>query len=182
METNKSSPFLLFVSVVILIALFGLIWKNFTLQQVPSYVLLNQNLPAFDIPTLSHSKSSLTENDLKGRVVLLNFWASWCSACEAEHAVLLKIKNEFHVPIYGIDYRDISANAVNWLKKTGDPYVVSGVDMNGATAAAFKILGTPQTYILDAQGVIRYIHIGALTEQTWLNEIWPLVQKLQKTP
>lgn len=182
MKSNKNSLLGFFIPLVFLIVLFVLIWKNFNPQQTDVHTLLNKKLPAFDLPTLPYSGNSLTDRDLKGRVILLNFWASWCSACRNEHATLLAIKNNYHIPIYGINYKDTKENAENWLKKQGNPYVISGVDANGTAGSAFDLYGTPETFIIDAQGVIRYIHIGALSEQQWQHELWPVIQKLQHTP
>ncbi len=183
MNSHKKSPIYFLGWLAFLIILSGVMWKNFRGWQVEvDPHLLNQKIPAFDLPILSQSKTHLTNHDLVGRVILLNFWASWCSACRAENDTLQKIAHEYHVPIYGINYKDDPNNARNWLKQSGNPYVVSGVDANGTAGVEFALYGTPETFVIDAKGIIRHVHLGTIDEAVWQNELWPIVQGLLTTP
>ena len=134
-------------------------------------------LPSFNLPSLFDNHTRFTNQDLKGHVALLNIWASWCDACRAEHAILMKIKNQYHVPIYGINYKDNEDNARNWLKIAGNPYILIGVDQEGVVADRLDVYGTPETYLIDTEGKIRYRYLGALDENTWKTVLLPLMKQ-----
>lgn len=117
--------------------------------------------------------------DLKGKVWLLNFWASWCSGCKTEHPVLMELAKSGQVPIYGMDYKDQRDEAVAWLRRWGNPYPVVGVDEAGRVGINYGVYGVPETYVIDKQGVIRYKQIGPLDPDTVAKKILPLVQQLE---
>src|ERR1700722_2840794 len=116
----------------ILFTLFALLYHeifsadSFT---IPSN-LVGDPLPAFQLPVLEQPQKIFSEKNLTGKVSLLNVWATWCSACEDEHAMLLKIAHDYRVPIYGIDYKDNADDAIKWLHNKGNPYVLVGEDAN----------------------------------------------------
>ena len=110
-----------FVIPIALFALLGvLLWSGLALdpRKIPS-PLIGKPLPAFALPTLANPKRSLSPNDLRGRVYLLNVWASWCTACRQEHPVLLEIARQKGAPIVGLNYKDQRADALGWLKEKG---------------------------------------------------------------
>lgn len=135
----------------------------------------NQPLPEFRLPELFNTSKMLTNQSFKGQVVLLNVWASWCRYCRNEHELLLNIKQ--HVPIYGINLKDDTNRARQYLRAEGNPYAGIGIDWSGEVADKFGVYGTPETYLIDKKGVIRYRYSGSLDESTWKNTLWPLVQK-----
>jgi len=139
----------------------------------------NTPLPKFSLPSLSSHKH-LTNRAFLGQVSLLNVWASWCRYCHHEHPMLLTIRNNYHVPIYGLDYKDNPVNAESWLETNGNPYILSGIDMDGDLAENLQLSGTPETYIIDKHGSIRYRHVGGIDNSAWQYHIWPLIQKLRK--
>lgn len=139
----------------------------------------NTPLPSFTIQTLSSNKQ-LTNKTFLGKVSLLNVWASWCRYCHNEHPMLLTIKNDYHVPIYGLNYKDNSVNAESWLETYGNPYTLIGIDTDGDVAENLQLYGTPETFIIDKHGYIRYRHVGGIDDRAWQYQIWPLIQKLQK--
>jgi len=136
-------------------------------------------LPVFSVPELYHPEKFLTENDLKGQVCLLNFWASWCIACHKEHNTLMVANKKYHIPVFGITFKDSSEKAKQWLEKTGNPYAVVGSDPTGKVALEFEVFGIPITYIVDKQGVARYRYLGTLTLSSWEQEILPIIRKLE---
>lgn len=158
-----------------LIALFAV-----GLQQDPREIpspLIGKPAPAFSLPELG--KDSLMGNaQLKGRPVLVNFFASWCAGCQVEHPLLMKLSAR-GVEIIGMDYKDVPADGQQWLARHGNPYRSVLVDAAGEVGLDFGVYGVPETFVLDAQGVIVHKHIGPVTEQAWREDIAP---KLGVTP
>jgi cytochrome c biogenesis protein CcmG/thiol:disulfide interchange protein DsbE len=161
--------------------LFLFLWRGLQIDPrlLPS-ALINQPAPAFKLPTLENPQHYLTQKDLSGHITLLNIWASWCGACQIEHPFLMELARSQGIPIYAIDYKDQPADARQWLQKYGNPYRSIGVDAAGQTAINWGVYGTPETFVIDAQGIIRYKVIGALTPDVWHSEIAPLLLKLKK--
>lgn len=166
-------PFILVFVLFILLA-----WELFYAKpsELPS-ALIGENVPVFKLPNLYPSQPPLTQKALAGKTVLLNVWATWCYACSLEHDMLMKIKNEYHVPIYSIDYKDNSQDALNWLEENGNPYELIGADANGNVAIDFGVYGTPETFVINANGKIIYRHIGAIDQKTWDEILYPLIKK-----
>lgn len=135
-------------------------------------------LPSFSIPTLSGKR--LTNKTFQGHASLLNVWASWCHYCRNEHNMLLKIKNTYHVPIYGLNFKDNPTNARAWLQEEGNPYIMVGVDENGAVGENLGVTGTPVTFVLDKHGRIRYQYTGGIDESSWNGTLYPMIQRFEK--
>ena len=135
-------------------------------QSIPS-PLLDKPVPAFSLTSLYDEQKLLSADDLKGKPALLNVWATWCPTCKAEHAQLNRIALNEGVTIYGINYKDDRAKAKVWLEKYRDPYALNIFDPEGKLGLDLGVYGAPETYILDAEGVIRYKHIGAVDERVW---------------
>jgi cytochrome c biogenesis protein CcmG/thiol:disulfide interchange protein DsbE len=134
-------------------------------------------LPAFNLPALYDSDVQLSQSSLVNHVYLLHFWASWCNACRNEHDMLLKIKSNFHVPIFGINYRDNPEEAKSWLTVSGNPFDLIASDTAGALGNQFQIYGTPETFIIDKKGRIRYQYVGVLNDADWQNILLPLIKQ-----
>jgi len=145
-----------------------------------NYMPSKDPLPAFSLPLLNNPDKSLTQHDLKGHVSLINVWASWCSACKYEHSLLMKIKNSYGIPIYGILYRDDASDALKYLNRHGNPYTVIGNDESGDVGMSLEIYGTPETYVVDPNGQIIYRQVGAMSEQLWNVVIYPMVKQYLK--
>ena len=143
-------------------------------------VLLDTPMPAFDLPPLPDRGEGLNSEALKGQVYLVNFWGSWCVACLAEHPMLLKIKESGDIPIHGIAWRDDPDRSLGWLAKHGDPYAKIGQDPHSKTAIAFGVVAAPETFLVDANGVIRYKQTGPITAEDWNGKIKPLIAQLKK--
>lgn len=137
------------------------------------------SLAAFDVPRLLEPERRFGHEDLAGEVALLNVWATWCVPCRQEHEVLLTIAREHGIPIFGLNYRDRRADALRWLAKLGDPYVITGFDGDGSAARALGVLGAPETYLLDARGQVVHRHVGVLTMDAWSASFAPRVARLR---
>jgi len=143
-------------------------------------VLLDTPVPAIDLPPLPGRNNGLATPDLKKEVSLVNVWGSWCVACLAEHPLLMTLSDMDTVPIHGIAWRDNPNSSVQWLTRNGDPYTRIGQDPVSEAAIAFGVTGAPETFVVDGGGVIRYKHIGPITEDVWADTIAPLISQLSQ--
>lgn len=168
-------PLLAFLGVVVL---FG-IGLTLNPREIPS-PLIGRPLPVFDLPPVKGRNAGLSSADLKGEVSLVNVFASWCTACRAEHPLLMGLKQSGVVPIHGLNYKDMPADAEKWLSELGDPYTRTGADINGRVGIEWGVYGVPETFVIDRDGRIAYKHIGALTPEALRNKIIPLINELRK--
>jgi cytochrome c biogenesis protein CcmG/thiol:disulfide interchange protein DsbE len=148
-------------------------------REVPS-PLIGKAAPQFELPQLHEPGKTFSPQALRGKVWVLNVWASWCTACREEHPVLSEFAKTGVVPVYGLNYKDQRADAIAWLKRFGDPYQVSLVDTDGKVGIDYGVYGVPETFLIDKAGVIRYKQIGPLTVQALQQKILPLVRQLQQ--
>jgi len=145
---------------------------------VPS-PLIDKPVPSFSLPTLKDPEAMISDTTLKGKVWMMNIWATWCSACRAEHEVLLHLARTGKISIYGLNYKDKRPAAIRWLQQLGDPYVANAFDEQGRVGIDWGVYGAPETFIVDKQGIIRYKHIGPLSIDIVNNEILPLILELE---
>ena len=140
--------------------------------------LLGKPAPEFTLPQLLEPGQHYESKSLRGGWHLVNVWGTWCGGCRAEHATLLQIRDEGRVPIVGIDWKDEDAAATAWLSQLGNPYENVAADRDGRVAIDWGVYGAPETFVLDARGVIRYKHVGALTPAALASVIEPLLARL----
>ncbi len=145
---------------------------------VPS-ALIGKPMPSFTLPALLDAKASLASSDLKGKVVLINVFASWCVPCREEHPLLMRLAKE-GVELYGIDYKDSAEDARTWLANLGDPYKRIGADREGRVAIDWGVYGVPETFVVDRGGTIRYKNVGPLSADTIAGTILPLMRQLAR--
>ncbi len=143
-------------------------------------VLINKPAPTFRLPQLKAADKTISNEDMRGKVWLLNVWASWCIACRDEHPWLIKYSQSGVVPIYGLNYKDRSEDAIAWLEELGDPYTASAVDLDGRVGIDYGVYGAPETYVIDQNGMIRLKHVGPLMPDVWSEKILPVVQELNR--
>ena len=150
-------------------------------SRVPS-ALIDKPVPDFDLAPLEGTgKPGLKTADFgDGRVTLVNFFASWCLPCRAEHPLLMRLAEEERVRLVAINYKDEAANAVQWLSSLGDPYARIGVDRGGRTAIDWGVSGVPETFVIDGGGRIRYQHIGPIHPRQLDQTILPLIESLAR--
>jgi cytochrome c biogenesis protein CcmG/thiol:disulfide interchange protein DsbE len=168
-------PLILFLALVV----FLFVGLSRDPNEIPS-PLLDKPAPAFNLPQLADPQRSFKSDEMRGKVWLLNVWASWCEACRDEHPVLLELARARIVPIYGLNYKDEQRDALGWLEEFGDPYTTILVDADGRVGIDYGVYGVPETFVIDRNGVIRYKQIGPVTEEALQNRIIPLVKELQK--
>jgi len=145
---------------------------------VPS-PLVDKPAPVFTLPDLRNTSASINLSALRGQAFLLNVWASWCVECRNEQPVLMELAQKRKVPIYGLNYKDNRAEAIQWLDHYGDPYVKSAFDQSGRVGIDFGVYGVPETFVVDREGIIRYKHIGPVTPEVVNDILLPLLSKLE---
>ncbi|MDE0808901.1 MAG: DsbE family thiol:disulfide interchange protein [Alphaproteobacteria bacterium] len=142
--------------------------------------MIDKPSPAKILPPLIASKPGIDPASLTGEVQLVNFFASWCGPCRAEHTLLMEIGENKAVPLYGVNYKDRPSAAVNWLAQLGDPFERIGRDSDGRVAIDWGVYGVPETYVVDKAGRIQYRHVGPLSREAFEGTIMPLVTKLRE--
>src|SRR3990167_7760474 len=120
-------------------------------KEVPS-PLINKASPAFQLTRLDDPASTIRRDDLMGKVWVLNVWASWCVACQAEHPLLVEFASKKMVPIYGLNYKDERVAGLRWLSRYGNPYTASLFDEDGRVGVDWGVYGVPETFVMGRQG------------------------------
>jgi cytochrome c biogenesis protein CcmG/thiol:disulfide interchange protein DsbE len=146
-------------------------------REVPS-PLIGKPAPAFELPLLLAPDKKFSEKDMLGRVWILNVWASWCPPCLVEHPVVTRIARSGLAPVVGLNYKDAREEALPWLERNGNPYQLIVYDRDGRIGIDYGVYGVPETYVIDAKGVIRYKHIGPLGADVVRDKLEPLVKEL----
>jgi cytochrome c biogenesis protein CcmG/thiol:disulfide interchange protein DsbE len=149
---------------------------NHDIHELPS-AMIEKPAPTFDLAGLGASKP-LALDALKGQPFVINFFASWCVPCRIEHPLLLRLAEQNHLPLYGIDYKDKPEDGSRLLATFGDPYRQVGIDRDGRVGLNFGVYGVPETYVVDSTGVIRKRFVGPLTADTVDKELLPLLKQL----
>jgi len=147
-------------------------------QLVPS-ALIGKPVPQFALPALLDGNAGLKTADLKGKVVLVNVFASWCVPCRAEHPLLMRLAKE-GLELDGINYKDKPEDAKLWLVNLGDPYKRIGSDLEGTVGIDWGVYGVPETFVVDRAGTIRFKQVGPLSPGVINDTIVPLVRQLSK--
>ena len=166
-------PFLVVVALLVLFA-FDINIKvkspelGFKLQSV----LVGQKVPDFELNQLKDFSKPSREDLYSKEFKLINFWASWCAPCRAEHPLFMKLQLEGH-KIYGINYKDKEDNAINFLSNLGNPYWKIGADIDGRVAINWGLYGVPETFIVNPKGEIIYRHAGPVTQAIFNREFLP---------
>lgn len=172
------------VGFALLLALLGFgVWWSSThdLREVPS-PLIDKPAPEFSLPVLTDPDRQFGSADLAGRPYLLNVFGSWCIACRDEHPILMREGKRLGVPLVGLNYKDEPEDARRWLEQFGDPYDVVIADYPGRVGIDFGVTGAPETFLVDAEGVIRYKYISPITPEVIATELLPRIGRLQEAP
>ena len=177
---SRASLFIPLTAFVIIVAL---LYAGFSLNDphlLPS-ALIGKPFPAFDLASLGDDATPpkrFTQVDLRGRPRLVNVWATWCPTCRAEHADLLRIHAETGLPIIGVNYKDSSDKAREWLRTLGNPYEYNIVDADGQLGVELGVYGAPESFLVDASGTIVYKRVGEVNRTVWEREIKPQLDAL----
>lgn len=164
---------------VIFFVLVGFFAKGLFLnpREVPS-PFIGRTAPAFTLPLVGDASAAFSPADMRGRVWMLNVWAPWCVSCRYEHPLLMQIAQSGRVPIVGLNWKDKKREAEALLDRTGNPYVAVPEDLDGKVGINYGVTGTPETYLIDKQGVVRMKHIGPISPEVWADKFEPKLKEL----
>jgi cytochrome c biogenesis protein CcmG/thiol:disulfide interchange protein DsbE len=146
-------------------------------REVPS-PFIGKSAPAFTLPLVGNEAQSFSPADLKGKVWVLNVWAPWCVSCRQEHPVLMSLAQSQPVPIVGLNWKDKDREAAALLARHGSPYLAVPDDVSGKVGIDYGVTGTPETYIVDRDGIIRMKHIGPIDPDVWAKKFEPKLKEL----
>ena len=164
---------------VAFVALVGLLAVGLSLdpRALPS-PLIGREAPTFDLPELREPDTRFTSAEMLGKPALFNVWAPWCVPCRQEHPMLADLRRS-GVPIYGLNYKDTRSDALRFLARYGDPYDAIGFDESGMVGIDWGVYATPETFLMDRHGMIRFKHIGMITPEIIEEKILPLYRQLE---
>ena len=159
------------------LALALLLWRGLFLdpKELPS-MLIDKPMPQFQLRTVTES---CHQRQSAEQIFLLNVWGSYCLPCLVEHPTFMRLSEEGSIPVVGVNYKDQSELAKSWLETNGNPFAFSIEDANGRFGIDLGVYGAPETYLVDAEGVIRYRHVSVLDETVWAEEFLPAIAELQ---
>lgn len=169
------------VPVVVVVALIGLLGYGLTRNptQLPS-ALIGEPVPTFKLPTLVSKQPVLTAAAFKGQVTVINTWASWCLTCRAEHPVISELTMRTGVPVVGLNYKDTREAALQWLDHFGNPFAAVLFDQRGTLGFDLGVGAVPESFVVDANGIIRHKVVGPITLEIMNNTLIPLLKKLRQ--
>jgi cytochrome c biogenesis protein CcmG, thiol:disulfide interchange protein DsbE len=167
-------PFLVFILVLSIFFYLLLIERN--PSKVPSN-LINKSFPVFESKSLITNKKIISSDIFKDKIILVNFFATWCKPCRDEHNFIMQLANKNNLKIFGINYKDNSKKTQVWLKDLGNPYSDVLIDKNGKIAIDWGVYGIPETFIINSKGIIKYRHTGPITKKIY-KKIYALIKEI----
>ncbi len=174
---NRASLFIPLVLFAVIVVLGYLGFKLDDPHRLPS-ALLGKPFPEFSATVLGAPGRTVTREALLGSPVLVNVWATWCPTCKAEHEELMRIRALTDLRIVGVNYKDDPAKALGWLADFGDPYEFVLEDRDGSLGVELGVYGAPESFLLDASGIIVYKRVGEINPRIWRQQIAPLLADL----
>lgn len=164
---------------VIFFVVAGFLFKGLFLnpREVPS-PYIGKPAPAFSLPLVGNANAAFSPADMKGKVWLLNVWAPWCVACRQEHPMLMQLAQSQPVPIVGLNWKDKDREAATLLAQGGSPYLAVPDDLSGKVGIDYGVTGTPETYVIDRDGIVRMKHIGPIDPGVWKDKFEPKLKEL----
>jgi cytochrome c biogenesis protein CcmG/thiol:disulfide interchange protein DsbE len=164
---------------VLFLVLVGFFAKGLFLnpREVPS-PFIGRTAPAFTLPLVGDAGASFSPADMKGKIWMLNIWAPWCVSCRQEHGFLMQLARGGRIPIVGLNWKDADREAQALLARTGSPYIVVPDDLDGRVGIDYGVTGTPETYIIDREGIVRLKHIGPIGPDVWQTKFEPKLKEL----
>ncbi len=186
-DTPKSRGALVFAAIIIglfFVGLMGLLYYGVqqsgraNREALPS-PLIGKPAPAFSLPVLHDPNVRIGNKELAGAPYVMNVWGSWCPECRVEHPVLTRFALTKRVRFVGYNLKDERSEALRWLEQYGNPYMVVIADEEGRTAIDWGIYGAPETFLVDARGIVRWKHVGPVTDEILASELIPALEKVE---
>ena len=175
---NRLLPLLAFAALALLLGVGVMMNSGKDTSAIPS-PLIGKMAPQFALPVLDEPERIITRDDLLGEPYLLNVWGSWCPACRDEHPVITELAESGRIRVIGYDYKDEAGDARRWLQQFGNPYALVITDVEGRAALDWGIYGAPETFLVDAQGFIRWKFVGPLTPEVVQTQLLPVLESLE---
>ena len=176
---------------VVFIALALIFWTQLNsgrdISEIPS-ALLGTKAPWRDLDPLAGATRdgapvpALTTETGKGKLMLVNFWASWCVPCRQEHPVILKLSKDPRITVVGVNYKDRSENALRFLGELGNPFAAIGLDPAGRMAIDWGVYGIPESYLVGPDGTILYKRVGPFDDRSLAEGLYPAIEKALGKP
>ena len=162
--------------------LYGVVRSGDADRDVLPSALIGKPAPDFTLPVLHNPDFQVSAAELRGAPYLLNVWGSWCYACREEHAVLTAFAETKRMRVVGYNWQDGKEDALRWLEQFGNPFYVVLADPEGRYALDWGVAGAPETFVVDAEGIVRWKYTGPLTDEVVATQLMPLVEQLERTP
>ncbi|WP_374604059.1 DsbE family thiol:disulfide interchange protein [Arenimonas sp.] len=171
-------PLIAFAALALLLGVGVMMNSGKDTSAIPS-PLVGKMAPDFALPVLDEPERIITRDSLLGEPYLLNVWGSWCPACRDEHPVITELAESGRIRVIGYDYKDEADDARRWLQQFGNPYALVIADVEGRAALDWGIYGAPETFLVDAQGYIRWKFVGPLTPEVVQGQLLPVLESLE---
>jgi cytochrome c biogenesis protein CcmG, thiol:disulfide interchange protein DsbE len=139
--------------------------------------LIGKPAPQFELPSVEDPSQKIASREFAGRPYVVNIWGSWCFACRDEHPVLMELARRNEIPLVGLNWRDELPLAQQWLKQFGNPYVATAFDPKGDVGIDYGAYGAPETYLVDARGIIVFKYVSPVTIEVWEREFLPRIKQ-----
>lgn len=170
-----------FIPLLVFLLLVGFFWVGLGKDptQIPS-VLIDKPMPAFKLPSVHERNLFLDRELFMGHITVLHVWASWCHTCQREHPLWVDIaKDKPKFALYSVVFKDGYISTAAWLQQHGNPYQFSIDDESGSLALDLGVSSTPETFLIDQQGVIRFTYRGPMSKSVWQREFLPRIKTLE---
>ncbi len=168
-------PLIVFIGLAVLLGAGVWLSRNPDRDALPS-ALIGKPAPDFDLPLLHDPGHRLSSKKLRGAPYVLNVWGSWCAECRVEHPVLTRFAESKRVRVIGYNWKDERADALRWLEQFGNPFMAVVTDTEGKTAIDWGVYGAPETFLVDGKGIVRWKHVGPLTDTVVMEELLPALE------
>ncbi len=169
---------LFFIGLVALLA-YGVKQSGRANREALPSPLIGKAAPAFTLPVLHDPSIRVSQKDLAGQPYVMNVWGSWCPECRVEHPVLSRFALTKRVRFIGYNLKDERSEALRWLEQFGNPYVLVLADEDGRTAIDWGIYGAPETFLVDGKGIVRWKHVGAVSDRILAEELIPMLEEIE---
>ena len=157
-------PFLFFL--LILLIFFYLLIIDRNPSELPS-TLLDKNVPKFETESLLKDEKFISSKEFGNEIILVNFFATWCKPCRDEHIFIENFSDKDGIRVIGINYKDNSNRAIEWINEVGNPYSNIIIDKKGKLAIDWGVYGIPETFVINSNGIIKYRHVGPITKKVY---------------
>lgn len=180
MSAKRWLPLVVFFALAVLLAAGVWMSRRENRDALPS-PLIGKPAPGFALPSLHEPGRIVTLEQLRGAPFLLNVWGSWCVECRVEHPVLTRFAERKRVRVIGYNWKDERADALRWLEQFGNPFWLVVADVEGRTAIDWGVYGAPETFLVDANGIVRWKHVGPMDDRIITRELLPALQKIERS-